>query len=283
MMEVQNPPTLEEKEAVVENSALNVESDDDEPITGEEYDPNLTYNNIKLKRALNGELEPEPFRFYEHEETPVVGFHDLLRSIKTMKQMIASGTISPPKQRKKKIRTFDIKSYQKTIDLQRSLPSSYKQFRISAFHQKTNKWDGSRNPGDEVLKELYRTPCRDPTGKVIFSLARDLTIPEGKKAWYPAESGRDFPNPQCSLAFQIPALAHLMTAIERIEEEYKKMPEHTQAESALKATVSADLNNLKMEKDRLLLQVEQNPEFQDKNYLNETLRKRSKSPTKGKK
>ena len=230
------------------------ESDDDEPVRGPDYDFSSSYTFRKTQFAE----EEEPFRFYEFG-TPPVSFQDLLRSIKTMKQ-VTGGT--SPKKRTTTIKTFDIKAYQKTIDLQKSLPTSYKQYRISHFHPTTPKWDGSHMPDPILVKDLYRIPCRDPTGKVIFSLMRDETkLTPDQQAWKPPEHAKDLPEPPCSFTFQLQAISHLDATIEKVEAEYKKMPQQTQAQSVLKAQVGADLNNLKLDREKLKKQLESNPVF----------------------
>lgn len=250
---------------------LDEESDDEEPVQGFDFSLESSYNTLKTTLRKES-TEPEPFRFYEFGLHPV-GFTDLLRSIKTMRHVNqatnsptrAQTAPSPSKSSLRKSRTFDIRAYQKSIDLQKSLPSSSKQYRISAFRPKTAKWDGSFTPNPELLKEMYRIPCRDPTGKLIWNLTRDEgKLPKGQKSWKPGDCPNDLPAPtfeQCSPSFQRQALLHLIQAVQRIEEQYRTMPDKTQEQSTLRANVGADLNNLRMERDRLIEKISAHPEL----------------------
>ncbi len=270
---------------------LEEESDDDEPVQGFDYSLNSTYNNLSLSQRKE-KNEPEPFRFYEFGLHPV-GFHDLLRSIKTMRHVNqhspptrAKTAPSPSKSSLKKTRTFDIRAYQKAIDLKKSLPMNSKQYTISAFHTNTPKWDGSYYPDPNLINDLYRIPCRDPTGKVIFNLMRDDgKLPKGQKAWKPADTCKDLPEPtfeQCSVTFQKQALSHIIQAIERVEEQYRTMPGKTQEQSTIKAKVGADLNNLRMERDRLIEKIRNHPDLLEhhKDVL-DLIKNAPKSPKRG--
>jgi hypothetical protein len=263
--EQQSVPVVEPSSSIFD------ESDDEEPVRGEDYEFSSSYTFLRSRQE---NVVEEPFRFYE-VGTPPVGFQDLLKSIKTMKQMGGSTTTRP---RTKTVKTFDIKAYQKSIDLKKSLPTSNKEYRISHFRPKTGKWDGSHMPDDELVKELYRVPCRDPTGKVIFNLARDETkLNDSQQPWKPPEAAKDLPEPLCSLTSQLQVYDHLETTIARVEEEYKKMPSFTQAQSVLKARVGADLNTFKMEREKLRHQLDQNP------HLLEDLKKQQSSDSPKKK
>lgn len=253
--------------------------DENELVQGMEYDLKYTYNNLRKTKLLETN-EPEPFRFYEFGLHPV-GFQELLSSIKTMKKLNRSAT-SPSKARIK-TKTFDIRAYQKEIDLQKSLPTSSKSFRISAFRPKTPKWDGSHQPDPELVKDLYRIPCRDPTGKVIFSLMRDdIKLRPDQKPWKPSEAPKDLPEPtfeQCAVSFQKQALLHLTKAIETVEVQYRKLPEKTQEQGNLRARVGADLNNLKMERDRIIAKIKNNSELLE--HHPELIELINRSPKKG--
>lgn len=150
---------------------------------------------------------------------------------------------------------FDIKEFQKTSELQKS---NTKNNKISRFRPNEGKWDGSFTPDPRLMEQLYRTPCRDPTGKVFFSLGRDEA--KGVKPWKPPQTDQDLPEPSfasCAESFQRQVLAHMDATIEKVEAEYAKMVETTQDKSALKARVGRDLNNLKRKRDKLRAELEE--------------------------
>lgn len=288
---IPQPPTNEEKkEEIDENptqptTTIFDESDDDEPVGGEEYDMNFTYN----AQYRNHDFSKE-FRFYEFGTYPV-SFSEVLSSITTLRQIatahfnnphhhgsmvpssssgkmrrtgtqqnqgaLSSRSKSPPKASGTK--AFDIVAYQKAIDLKKSLPNHSKSCTIAAFHQKQNKWDGSFVLDSEIVKDLYRTPCRDPTGKVIFSLSRDPFVPSiGKPSWKPPDTTNDLPEPtfeNFAVSFQEQLLAHMSYVIAKVEEEYRKMPDKSVAKSTLRAKVGADLNDLKLQQQKLLKEI----------------------------
>jgi hypothetical protein len=183
----------------------------------------------------------------------------------TQQPGVSQGTLSLTSQSKGSskasgTKSFDIVAYQKAIDMKKSLPNHSKSCTIAAFHQKQNKWDGSFVLDSEIAKDLYRTPCRDPTGKVIFSLSRDPFIPsKGKPSWKPPDATNDLPEPtfeKCAMSFQEHLLAHMNYVIAKVEEEYRKMPDKTVAKSTLRAKVGADLNDLKLQQQKLLKEIE---------------------------
>jgi hypothetical protein len=206
---------------------------------------NVTYNN-----SIGGE---RPFKFYEFGVHPVP-FTDLLDHLSEQKYEHHENLKKHPPRKPKPVKTFDIRAYQKTtMDHEMTMSKT-----VARFHPVEAKWEGTKTPDEQMLKDLYRIPFRDPTGKMIFSLSRDEA--KGCKVWKKPEPGRDIPAPtfaQCSLTFQIQALKVLEESIQRVEEEYKHLPSNSVAKSTYKAKVGADLNNLKLECEHILKEIEE--------------------------
>jgi len=223
-------------------------SDDEEE---QKEDMALTYNNSNMERS---------FKFYEfgtedEKNNNTIPFHEILTQLTEQKEKYHHQTRkhgSPKNNKKPMIKTFDIREYQKTM-IQTDLTMSKT---ISRFHPKEAKWEGTKTPDEQMLKDIYRIPCRDPTGKMIFSLARDEA--KGCKIWKKPEPDRDIPPPtfaQCSLTFQIQALKSMDEAIGKVEEEYHRLPSNSIAKSTYKSKVGADLNNLKLEREHIVQDI----------------------------
>jgi hypothetical protein len=143
---------------------------------------------------------------------------------------------------------FSIKDFQKT-----HFDTNKKNHTISQFKEKPIIWDASA-PDKELMDSLYRIPQSDPSGKLILSLSRDEA--KGVKAWKQPEKDRDFGYPDAnsySDSFRNQLIKHMEQVVKQVEQEYKKLPEKTAAQSNLKASVGADLNNL-MRKQEAILQ-----------------------------
>lgn len=194
------------------------------------------------------------FTFYETMYDDANSFDSLLNSLKFLKTHHSPKKTSKhvkisksSQELKLKPKTFDIAQYQKTQESIKLTMSST----ISRFRPITPKWDGSFTLNQEIENSLYRVPCRDPSGKVILNLSRDLA--KGK-IWKPPECDREIPVPtvnQCAATFQVRVIKHLDEVIEKITEEYAKLPTNTQAKSNLKAQAGADLNELIRRRDQL--------------------------------
>lgn len=144
---------------------------------------------------------------------------------------------------------FDVRDFQKTQEREKLTTST----KISRFRPKSPTWDGSFFISKNVQEQLYRVPCRDPTGKTIFSLDREQA--KGVPAWKTPNSGKDLDPPSftsCSESYQRMVLRFMDEVIDKVEREYRSMPENSQAKVNLKARAGADLNNLKQERERLL-------------------------------
>lgn len=229
-------------------------SDDDSSVEGSTYQ--IT------------ESKPKAFSFYEfgiHE----IPFQDILHNLaivkeqyranKTQKAKRASASLlengeiddfdeTLPKNitMKSFTKTFSIRDYQETQRLKTT------NAKISQFKTQVAPWDSSYYPSAALTKQLYRTPCRDPSGKVITSLARDEA--KGVVPWKPCEVDRQLPDPkftECAHSFQIRLLSHLDEVVERVEKEFLRAPSSTQYHSNVKARIGADLNNLKQKRDQL--------------------------------
>jgi hypothetical protein len=143
-------------------------------------------------------------------------------------------------------RTFNIKDFQRTQE------QTKRNTKISQFRPPQPRFDGSYYPDDKLLTQLYRTPCRDPSGTLILNLGRDET--KGAKAWKTPQPDQDIPNPSfasCAETYRTRVLKHMDDVVEKVEQEYKALPSRTQEQSTLKAQVGADLNNLKQRRSQL--------------------------------
>lgn len=211
----------------------------------EENNFNVTYNN-----TIGGE---RPFKFCEFGVHPVP-FTELLDHLSEQKYEYQEKIKRHPPRKPKPVKTFDIRAYQQATNEHDMTMSKT----IARFHPVEAKWEGTKTPDEQMLKDLYRIPFRDPTGKMIFSLSRDEA--KGCKVWKKPEPARDIPAPtfaQCSLTFQIQALKVLEESIQHVEEEYKHLPSNSVARSTYKAKVGADLNNLKLEREKILQEIQE--------------------------
>ncbi len=250
-MEDSTPATQDIVETTEDNMDLgNVERNSLESI--ESLDEGSIEHNNTGTSSSNGNTKK--FAFYEFgaHATP---FHDILESMHKLKDMYKrSGhhhdtdpdDEEAQKKKKSNTKTFSINDFQASQKFKSS------NAKISKFRPAPLTWDGSFFPDAKMLKQLYRTPCRDPSGKVITSLGRDEA--KGVPAWKPPEVDRNIPDPKftaCSHDFQVQLLKHMDEVIEKVEREYAKSTGNTQAHSNLKARMGADLNNLKQKRDKL--------------------------------
>jgi hypothetical protein len=147
---------------------------------------------------------------------------------------------------------FNIAEFQKLNDEKKSNQN----LKISQFRTKDPKWDSSFYPDKTLIDSLYRIPCRDPSGKMIFSLSRESR--KGLQPWKTPQPDQDIPDPtinHCSKSYQQVILNHMDCIIEKVELEYKNLPESTQTKYQLKAQVGADLNELKRQREMLQLHL----------------------------
>jgi len=204
-----------------------------------DQDLSLTYNNSTMERS---------FKFYEFG-VPDVPFSNILDQLAEQKEKYKQ-TMKPKKP--KATKTFDIRAYQNTM-LSKDLSMSKT---VARFHPVEAKWEGTKTLDEQMLKDIYRIPSRDPTGKIILSLSRDEA--KGCTVWKKPEVGKDIDPPnfaQCSITFQMQALKHMDEAIAKVEEEYHRLPTNSIAKSNYKSKVGADLNNLKREREKSVLEM----------------------------
>lgn len=122
-------------------------------------------------------------------------------------------------------------------------------FRTNSFI----KWDGSSTLDPEMEKEIYRTPCRDPSGTFYRNLGREPY--KGDKKWKPTSVDSDLPDVTVSMltdSFRTRLVVHISSVVEKEREVYEHMPIATEAQRNAKARHGADLNNLEMVKADLL-------------------------------
>lgn len=154
-------------------------------------------------------------------------------------------SISPTRSQKN---IFDVREFQKTQEKAKLTKSAT----IARFRPKSPTWDSSFYVSKEIAGKLYRVPCRDPTGKLILSLSREEA--KGVVAWKTPPTGGDLAPPNfasCSESYRRMVLEYMDEVIEKVQREYKAMPENTHVKATLKARAGADLNNLIQERDRL--------------------------------
>jgi hypothetical protein len=225
-------------EEAFSNNADEASSDDGED------DVRVQHNNSSKDKA---------FSFYEFgklgpENTP---FDEILKklSISYEAQRAASADAWKVNDNLRQQKTFSIKDFQ-TAQLQKTktLPVT-----IARFRPGITQWDGSYYLDEHMKKELYRVPCRDPSGKVIRSLGRDEA--KGVTKWRPVEVDRQLPVPSVILyseSYLQRLIKHMDEVVAKLEIEYSNMPSSTLRLSNLKAQAGADLNNMKQNRALIL-------------------------------
>lgn len=149
-------------------------------------------------------------------------------------------------------KTFNIKDFQRTQEQKK------RNTKISQFRPPQPRFDGSQYADEKLLSQLYRTPCRDPSGTLILNLGRENT--KGAKSWKTPQPDQDIPNPSfasCAEFYRARVLKHMDDVVEKVEQEYKALPSRTQEQSTLKAQVGADLNNLKQRRSQLKRELDE--------------------------
>ena len=231
----------------------NYHNDDDDSESDDEYyqnNENLTVDHSKL----NGVEKKFAFYNFGGDDVP---FDSILRTIKTLPNEfqymsdnyhnINRKQSSLPNNTELDYNRFSIKDFQKT-----HFDTNKKNHTISQFKEKPIIWDASA-PDKELMDSLYRIPQSDPSGKLILSLSRDEA--KGVKAWKQPEKDRDFGYPDAnsySDSFRNQLIKHMEQVVKQVEQEHKKLPEKTAAQSNLKASVGADLNNLRRKQEAIL-------------------------------
>ena len=232
--------------------------DDDDSESDDEYyqnNENLTVDHSDLKGV------EKKFAFYNFGGDDVP-FDSILRTIKTLPNEFQymsdnyhnisrkqSSSLLSNNQNNNQLdyNRFSIKDFQKT-----HFDTNKKNHTISQFKEKPIIWDASA-PDKELMDSLYRIPQSDPSGKLILSLSRDEA--KGVKAWKQPEKDRDFGYPDAnsySDSFRHQLIKHMEQVVKQVEQEHKKLPEKTQAQSNLKASVGADLNDLRRKQEAIL-------------------------------
>lgn len=152
-------------------------------------------------------------------------------------------------------RTFNIKDFQRTQE------QTKRNTKISQFRPPQPRFDGSYYADEKLLGQLYRTPCRDPSGTLILNLGRDQT--KGTKAWKTPQPDQDIPQPSfasCAESYRTRVLKHMNDVVEKVSQEYKALPAKTQEQNTLRAQVGADLNNLKQRQAQLKQELDEHVE-----------------------
>jgi hypothetical protein len=127
---------------------------------------------------------------------------------------------------------------------------------IARFHPSPPKWDRTIFPDKALYNALYRTPCRDPSGKLYLSVTREAFGGEMAGTWkYPGTCKERMPpatSVLCSKTFQKTLVEHATTTVERVEKLYADLPAYTESQRNIKAKVGADLNNLQMTRGKIV-------------------------------
>jgi hypothetical protein len=155
-----------------------------------------------------------------------------------------------------KTKTFSINDFQKTQSQNKTGC-----FSIANFHPKPKVWSKSYYLDDELIKQLYRIPCKDPSGKNISSLGRDE--PKGIAKF---KIGFGFPPLRynlCSDSFQKSLLKHMDDFIEKVENEFEFMPNSTQSQMDKKTHAGADLANLKQRREEIRISLQDHSQNKD--------------------
>ena len=164
---------------------------------------------------------------------------------KDLKSISSKSSYRPPR----KIRTLSPILVQKSPDdsikrvARKSLerPHSVASFRVS-----TPKWDNALSLSYNLSKSLHRVPDRDPTGKKISMIMRELT--EVDVVWNPPiDFDRNFPEPTpllCSPKFRNTLKTHMSRMISRTASDFEDMSAATDRQRKLKAQAGRDLFNL---------------------------------------
>jgi len=149
---------------------------------------------------------------------------------------------------------FDPKVESRTANLQTLARSKQRNLRtVAAFRTSVSKWDGSFTLEPELQKSIYRTPCRDPSGTFYRNLGREPF--KGTNVWKPSSIDQALPDLSVELlteSFRNRLVVHISTVVEKETEVYENLPVTTDAQRNYKARHGADLNNLRMVKERLL-------------------------------
>lgn len=236
-----------------------------EAVVEKQYDPNedSSDDEADFVRTKNlGTNTENRFYFYEFGATSVP-LDDILNDLSKLKSTYnatrkLNGTLhldstideDDVNYVKPCTKTFSIKDFQKTQ------MSKKNDATLARFHRYPDPWDSSFDLNSELKKQLYRTPCRDPSGKLIRNLGRDDN--RGGIPWKAVEVDRNLPMTtfdSCSESFQVQVVKHMDDVIARVEKEYASAPTKTQAQSNLKASLGADLNNLKHRREQIRVEL----------------------------
>ena len=169
---------------------------------------------------------------------------------------------------------FDINAYQKD----QLKKDKHRNAKISQFRPKEPLWNGTMTPDSRMLKELYRVPCSDPSGQLIRGVKRDEA--KGAKPWKACETDKNIPPPtfeHCAESYQLMLTRHMDEVIARVEREYAKMPQNTLKQSELKASVGADLANLRREREEIRIALQNAAQHLDEANTHEDYKSSAKS------
>jgi len=122
---------------------------------------------------------------------------------------------------------------------------------------KPRLWDQSSQLNPQMKKEVYRLPGGDTSGHRIFNLSRD----DDKTCvrWKPGPIDADLPKPSLELvtdSYRDMLVRHVTSAPIKVQAEYDKMLEKSDALRNAKARIGADLYVLQSCKDNVMMEIE---------------------------
>ena len=253
---------LEEQQAILNNPGQTDDSDGEEADNG---DFSKTFTVLQREKEQQG--YSKPFSFYNFGESPPdLPFEDIIdklkKSTRTKVSSTRTKTISEEFSDFEEMRdaagrtqlVATLSETQAMAERRKNMKKKTNEFKISQFRLPAVEvqWDASFYPDRELMKKLYRTPCRDPSGVVINGVSRDEA--KGTVPWAPPEYDRPLPPAQSNLSnypFQKQLLAYLTARVTQLEEYHFQLPQATLEQREKKARAGADLNEIRLVRDRV--------------------------------
>ena len=261
---------LEEREATL-NNADQTQTDDSDGEEDVNSDFSKTFTVLQREREQQG--YSKPFSFYTFGEGPPdLLFEDIIDKLKKSSKVppTRSKTMSEEFSDFEELRdaagrkqlTATLSETQAMAERRKTMRKKTNEFKISQFRLPVVdvQWDASFYPDRELAKKLYRTPCRDPSGVVINGVSRDEA--KGAVPWAPPEADRPFPPAHsnlCKYPFQQQLMDYLTARVTQLEQYYAQLPHATLDQRETKARAGADLNEIRIVRDRVHRNLGQTP------------------------
>ena len=259
---------LEEREATLNNPGQTDDSDGEEDANN---DFSKTFTVLQREREQQG--YSKPFSFYTFGEGPPdLLFEDILDKLKKSSKVPSTRTKTISEEfldfeelrdaSGRKQLTATLSETQAMAERRKTMKKKTNEFKISQFRLPAVEvqWDASFYPVRELSKKLYRTPCRDPSGVVINGVSRDEA--KGAVPWAPPEADRPLPpapSSLCKYPFQLQLLEYLTARVTQLELYHAELPQATLEQREKKARAGADLNEIRIVRDRVHRNLELTP------------------------